>query len=115
MWGAEVRDVTHREQYGADLDRQVDEEDPAPGEGFCQEAADDETDRTPARSDRAPDAESPGPLASLCESRRHDRQSSRRDECRPEALQGAPADQNVGTRGQTVQERGGRKNDNADD
>ena len=106
-----LRDVPQREHEGRDPDREVDEEDPGPGEEVGQDPAEQQADRAAAGRDRAPDAHRLRPLLALGEGRGHDRESRGRDERRAEALQPAGEDQELGRGGEPVQQRGDREDD----
>ena len=86
------------QQQGADRDerdanRDVDEEDPRPGERARQEAAEQHAGRGAAAGDRAPDAERDVALAALGEGRRQDRERGGREQRAAEALGRAEGDQ----------------------
>ena len=101
-----LRDVAEREHEGGDPDRDVDEEDPGPGEEVGEDPAEQEADCAAARGDRAPDAHRLRPLLALREGGGHDRERRGRDERRPEALEPAGEDQELGRGREPVQERG---------
>ena len=102
-----------REHEGRDPDRDVDEEDPRPGEEVGEDAAEQQADGAAARGDRAPDAHRLRPLLALREGRRHDRERGRRDERGAEALEPAREDQELGRGREPVQERGDGEDDDA--
>ena len=106
-----LRDVAQRGEEHGDSDRDVDEEDPRPGEVLGQRAAEDQADRAAADRDRGPDAERLRPLGPFGERGRDDREGGRRDERRAEPLQAARADQHSGARREPVQQRRGREDD----
>ena len=96
-------------------DRNVDEEDPRPGERLRQPAAEHEAEGRAADGDRGPDAERLRALLPLGERRRDDRERGGGDESGPEALQRAEADQLARARREPVQERRRREDDEADE
>ena len=80
LLGPAVGYVAQSEQHGGDPDGDVDEEDPAPRDQVCEDAAEQQPNRTATGADGTERAERPRALAALREGSHDDRQGSRRDE-----------------------------------
>ena len=104
-----LRDEPEREHERGDADRDVDEEDPWPGEVLRQHAAENQADGGAADRDRCPDAQRPRALLALGERRGDDRKCGRRDQRRAETLQRTRTDEHALARGKSVEERRARE------
>jgi len=87
--------------------REVDEEDPAPGDVLRQDAAEDQAQGRAAGGDGGVDAEGAVALLALGEDHRDERQGGGGHQCAAGALHGAGREQDAEVAGETADQRGG--------
>ena len=102
-----------RERECHEADGDVDEEDPLPGKGVGEHAAEEDAGRGAEAADRAPDTEGDVPLPAFGEGRHQDRERGRRDRRRAEALNRTGADQRRLRPREPAEERADREEDQA--
>jgi len=113
---AALGEVARSEQDERQPDRNVDVEDPGPGEVRREHAAEQDADGSAAARRRSPDAERGVALATFPEDRHQEREARGREECAAETLETAEDDERSGRPGQAA-ERGaeGEERDAADE
>ncbi len=100
--------VRHEDHEGAN--RQVDQEDPAPGHRIDEVAAEERPDRSGDSAQPRPRTDRAGPVLGV-ERRLDDGEASRREEGAADALKDARGDQDLGAGRQRAQGRGEREPD----
>ena len=113
--GAAARYEAHREEHGGEADRHIDEEDPRPGEGLREDAAEQQADGGAAGGEPGPQAQRLALVVAVGERRVDDRQRRRGDERRPDPLQRARADQHPGGAREAVDQRRDGEDRHADE
>lgn len=93
-------------QHQADADRHVDEQAPAPGHPVGEHAADHQADARATGRDQAVETQCLQPLRTFLEGEHQQGQRGRSRDRAADALQDAGAEQQLGGRGETTEQRG---------